>query len=66
LSVILTKAARLPMAEGVNVMLSVQLPPVATELPQLWRKEKSLALAPVTTRLLMAKVTLLVLVSVAV
>jgi uncharacterized protein YybS (DUF2232 family) len=34
LSVMLTEAARLPLAEGVNVTLIVQLPPAATELPQ--------------------------------
>jgi len=34
LSVMLTEAARLPLAEGVNVTLIVQFPPAATELPQ--------------------------------
>jgi hypothetical protein len=34
LSVILTEAARLPLAEGVNVTLIVHFPPAATELPQ--------------------------------
>jgi hypothetical protein len=30
----LTEAARLPLAEGVNVTLILQFPPAATELPQ--------------------------------
>jgi hypothetical protein len=34
LSVMLTEAARLPLAKGVKVTLIVQLPPAATELPQ--------------------------------
>ena len=34
LSVMLTEAARLPLAEGVNITLIVQFPPAATELPQ--------------------------------
>jgi hypothetical protein len=34
LSVMLTKAARLPLAEGLKVTLIVQFPPAATELPQ--------------------------------
>ena len=33
LSVMLTEAVRLPLAEGVNVTLIVQLAPAATELP---------------------------------
>ena len=35
LSAIATEAVRLPLAEGVKVMLIVQLAPAATELPQL-------------------------------
>ena len=34
LSVMLTEAVRLPLAEGLNVTLIVQLLPAATELPQ--------------------------------
>ena len=34
LSVMLTEAVRLPLAEGVNVTLIVQLAPAASELPQ--------------------------------
>ena len=34
LSVMLTEAVRLPLAEGVKVTLIVQLAPAATELPQ--------------------------------
>jgi hypothetical protein len=34
LSVMLSEAARLPLAEGVNLTLIVQLAPPATELPQ--------------------------------
>ena len=36
LSVMLTEAARLPLAEGVKVTLIVQFLPGATELPQLF------------------------------
>ena len=53
LSAMLTDPARLPLAEGVNVTLIVQLPPAATELPQLLLCAKSLAFVPVTARLLM-------------
>ena len=35
LSVMVTEAARLPLAEGVKVTLIVQLAPAPTELPQL-------------------------------
>jgi len=34
LSVMRTEAVRLPLAEGLNVTLMVQLAPAATELPQ--------------------------------
>ena len=36
LSVMLTEAVRLPLTVGSNVMLIVQLPPAATELPQVF------------------------------
>jgi hypothetical protein len=41
LSEMLTAAVRVPVAVGVNVMLIVQLPPAATELPQVFVSEKS-------------------------
>jgi hypothetical protein len=34
LSVIVTEAVRFPVAVGVNITLIVQVPPAATELPQ--------------------------------
>lgn len=54
LSVTLTCAVRVPVAEGVNFRLMVQLLPAATELPQVPRpaKAKSPALAPVIVKLL--------------
>ena len=51
LSVMARAAARLPTAEGVKVMLMVQLAPAATEMPQLLVWAKSLALAPKTAML---------------
>jgi len=44
-------AVRLPVAPGVNVPVIVQLPPAATELPQLFVCPKLLAFAPVTEML---------------
>jgi hypothetical protein len=64
LSVMLTAAVRLPVAEGVKVTLIVQLAPAATELPQVLVWAKSLALAPVTARLVMFSVALPVLLTV--
>jgi len=55
LSVMLTEAVRLPLAEGVNATLMVQLAPAATELPHVLVWAKSLALVPVSTRLVMFK-----------
>jgi len=55
LSEMLTVAARVPAAVGVNVTLIVQLPPDATELPQVVVSGKSPGLAPVTTKLAMPK-----------
>jgi hypothetical protein len=46
-------ALRLPEAVGVNVTLTVQLPPAASELPQVVVSGKSPALPPVTTKLVM-------------
>jgi hypothetical protein len=59
LSAMLTEAARLPEAEGVNVTVIVQVPPLAaTELPQLLVSPKSPALVPVTEMLVMVKLAL--------
>ncbi len=48
LSVMLTEAVRVPVAEGVKVTLIVQLAPAATELPHVLVCAKSPALVPVT------------------
>jgi len=48
LSVIVSEAARLPLADGVKVTLIVQLAPAATLDPQLLVWTKSLALVPET------------------
>lgn len=61
LSVMVIEAIRLPSAEGVNVTLIMQFPPAATELPQLPVWAKSLALAPVISRLVIFSVALPVL-----
>ena len=66
LSVMLSEAVRLPLAEGVNFTLIVQLAPAATELPHVLVCAKSLALVPVSARLVMFKAALPVLVSVTV
>ena len=58
LSVMARAAARLPAAEGVNLMLMVQLAPAATLDPQLFVWAKSLALAPKTAMLEMLKAEL--------
>ena len=57
-SVMVTEAARLPLAEGVKVTLIVQLAPATTELPQLLVWAKSLALAPEIAMLLTLKAAL--------
>jgi hypothetical protein len=64
LSVMLTEAVRLPLAEGVKVTLIVQLAPPATELPQLLLWAKSPALVPVSVTLVMLNVALPLLVRV--
>ena len=66
LSVMLSEAVRLPLAEGVNVTLIVQLVPAATLAPQLLVCAKSLALVPASARLVMLKVALPVLLRVTV
>ena len=58
LSKMLTVAVRVPAAVGVNVMLIVQLPPAATELPQVVVSGKSPGSSPVTTKLVMPKMVL--------
>jgi hypothetical protein len=55
LSVIFMEAVRIPVAEGVKVMLAVQLAPGATELPHVLVREKSPALGPVTRMLAIFK-----------
>ena len=66
LSAMLSEAVRLPLAEGVKVTLIVQLPPAATEVPQLLLWAKSLGLAPPSARLEMLKAALPVLLRVTV
>jgi hypothetical protein len=51
LSVTASAAERLPLAAGVNMMLTVQLEFAASELPQVLVCEKSLALVPSTAML---------------
>ena len=55
LSLMATVAVRVPGAVGAKVTLIVQLPPAATELPQLLLWLKSPALLPANTRLVMPK-----------
>jgi hypothetical protein len=66
LSVILSEAARLPLAVGVKVTLIVQFAAAVTELPQVLVWAKSLALAPVIARLVMLKAAVPVLLRVTV
>jgi hypothetical protein len=61
LSEMLTDAVRVPAAVGVNVTLIVQLPPAATELPQVFVSAKSAVLVPVMLMLVMLKLVLPVL-----
>jgi hypothetical protein len=58
LSETVSVAVRLPGAVGVNVTLMVQLPPAASELPQVVVSGKSPGLGPVTARLAMLKARL--------
>jgi hypothetical protein len=66
LSETLKTAARAPRAEGVKSTTIVQVPPAATEVPQVLFSVKSLALVPKTAMLLTVKVELPELVSVTV
>ena len=61
LSLIVSVPVRVPVAVGLKVTLMVQLPPAATELPQLSVSAKS----PLTAMLLMARLTVPPLVRVA-
>jgi len=61
LSAMLSEAASVPVTEGVNITAIVQLAPAATELPQVLVWAKSLALLPVSARLVMLKAALPVL-----
>ncbi len=51
----LSEAARVPVAEGVNNIAMVQLPPAATEELQVLACAKSVALAPVMEMLVMLR-----------
>ena len=66
LSAMLSAAVRAPLAEGVNITVILQLAPAPTEVPQVLAWVKSLALAPVTARLVTLKTALPLLVSVTV
>jgi hypothetical protein len=55
LSVTVTVAVRVPAAVGLKVTLIVQASPAATEVPQLFDVEKSLAFEPETAMLLTLK-----------
>ena len=55
LSAMLSEAVRVPEAVGVNFTIMLQLPPVATELPQVLVKEKSPAFVPVVLMPVMLK-----------
>jgi hypothetical protein len=61
LSVMVNEAVRVPGAVGANVTLMVQVPPAATELPQVLVSEKSPALVPATWMPVMVKLALPVL-----
>jgi len=58
LSAMVREALRVPMAEGVSNITMVQLPPAATEEPQVVFSVKSAALAPVKVMLLIFKAAL--------
>jgi hypothetical protein len=57
----LSEAMRLPMAEGVNNIAMVQLPPAATEGLQVSTSVKSVASAPLKAMLVKLKAALPVL-----
>jgi hypothetical protein len=64
LSATVSEAVRLPVAAGVNNIAMVQVPPAATDAPQVLIWLKSLALAPVKAMLVMLKAAVPVLVRV--
>jgi hypothetical protein len=64
LSVTPSEAERLPLADGVKVMLIVQLAPAASELLQVLVCAKSFALVPVRASVAIVKVALPVLANV--
>ena len=66
LSVMLTEAVRLPLAEGVKVTLIAQLLPAATDPPHVLVSAKLLLLVPWTERLVISKPALPVLLRVTV
>jgi hypothetical protein len=66
LSVMLTEAVRLPLADGVNVTLMVQEAPAATDLPHVFVSAKLLLLVPLIARLVILNVALPVLLRVTV
>jgi len=66
LSVMLTEAVRLPLAEGLNVTLMVQWARATTDLPQVLVCAKSLPFIPLTARLVILKAAVPVLVRVTV
>jgi hypothetical protein len=66
LSVTVRKAERLPLADGVKVMLIVHLAPAPSKVLQVLVCAKSLTLVPVKAMLVILKGTLPVLVSVVV
>jgi len=66
LSAMLSEAASVPATEGVNITTIVQLAPAASELPHVLLCAKSLALVPVSARLVMLKAALPVLLRVTV
>ena len=66
MSVIVTLAVLVPEAAGVNVKLMLQLPPAATDVPQVLLWAKSPLLVPVIEMLLMVSAELPLLVRVTV
>lgn len=58
MSVTLSVAERLPLAEGLNIVTSVQLPSAATDEPQVLFSVKSAGFAPVSAILEMLKAVL--------
>ena len=61
LSEMLSEAPRVPAADGVNVIAIVQLPPAATEEPQVLFSVKSAGSAPMKAMVVMLKAALPVL-----